>query len=660
MKVLKSWLQDYIEEILPDDEKIIQALTLKSCEVDGYQKIETIGKDGKKIDDTVFDIKVLPDRAHYMLCHRGVAYDLCAVMDLKFKLQENNLPKIVPSQSKNIEASVCNRYSEVGIKNIKNGESPLWLKSRLESIGSRSISTIVDITNYDMFDTGQPIHAFDTDKLTSKITVRYAKENEQIEILGGKIINLKSHHVVLSDDAGALDIAGIKGGKRAEVDINTKNITLISSNFSPTYIRKTSIELGIRNDSSKRYENEITPHITEKGISKFIEISKFVFGDIDIVSYRDIYNSLPSKWTVEVSHKNVDSVLGYSISEKRITEILEKLECEVKVNNSIFTITPPFERLDLIIPEDVIDEIGRIEGLDKVKSIVPNFKNNDLPSKEFILIEKIKNILVDNGFNEIITRSFTDKGDVEVSYPMASDKKFLRTTLSTNVLNSLDLAVKNSPLLGLDEIRIFEIGKVFDKNGEHTSLFASIKNINKKSEKEKEKIKMVRDGLLKELELDTQILCTVDDTGGIISLGGKHIGKTNHMDGSMEINLDLVLENIKTSLDISSIDIKKGSRKQFLPFSLYPFIARDIAMFVPTDITEDNVKVIISDTLKRHAEELVVKGPDLFDMFEKNGKKSIAFRIIFQAIDRTLSDEEINSLMEKLYITVKEKGWEVR
>ncbi|NDB59111.1 hypothetical protein EB001_11745, partial [bacterium] len=143
MKVLKSWLQDYIEETLPNDEKIIETLTLKSCEVEGFEKVETIGKDGNKIDDTVFDIKVLPDRAHYMLSHRGVAYDLCAILGFTLKEKENILPEKIIDSNEKIEVNICNRYSDISIENVKNIESPLWLKSRLESIGSRSISAIV-------------------------------------------------------------------------------------------------------------------------------------------------------------------------------------------------------------------------------------------------------------------------------------------------------------------------------------------------------------------------------------------------------------------------------------------------------------------------------------------------------------------------------------
>ena len=173
----------------------------------------------------------------------------------------------------------------------------------------------------------------------------------------------------------------------------------------------------------------------------------------------------------------------------------------------------------------------------------------------------------------------------------------------------------------------------------------------------------MRDEVLKELELDAQILCSVDDTGGIISLGGKHIGKTNHIDGSMEINLDLVLENIKKDLDISLIDIKEGTRKQFIPFSVYPFISRDISFFVPQDKDIIDLK---SNILQKIIDsgiffsEFLVKGPTETDRFDKNGKRSLTYNLIFQSKDRTLTDDEVNNLMEKLYNAVKNEGFEVR
>jgi phenylalanyl-tRNA synthetase beta chain len=658
MKILKSWLQDHIVETLPDDEQIINAFTLKSSEVEGVEQVKTIDLKGKEIDDTVFDLKVLPDRAHYMLSHRGVAYDLCAILNLTLKEDKAVLPEKNLDIKAKIEADVCNRYSEIRIENIQNAESPMWLRLRLESVGSRSISAIVDATNYAMFDTGQPIHAFDADKVTSPITVRFAKEGEQVEILGGKTITLKSHQAVLADSTGALDIAGVKGGKRAEVDMNTKNIILASSNFNPVSVRKTSFEVGIRNDSSKRYENEITPYLTEKGASKFLDVIEKIIPGIKIGKMTDIFNNPPKPWVVEVQHQTIEKILSNKISEKRVVEILEKLLCKVTVSSGVYSVIPPFERLDLIIAEDIIDEIGRIEGLDKIKSIVPEAKTSHAFSPEYLLSEKIKDFLVAKGFSEVITRSFSNKGDIEVAYPMASDKGFLRNNLHDGLLQTIEQGVKNAPLLGLDEIRVFEIGKIFTKQGERTSLIVGIRNIKKKMERVNDKIKVVRDELFKELGIEVNILCTVDDSGGIVSLKGKTIGMTNNIDGVLEIEIDDLVDLVK--LDLDSIRIEKGSRVQLKPFSKEPFIARDIALFVSSDVNAVDVQNIIRQSLIDSAGPLLVKGPDLFDQFEKDGKKSLAFRMIFQANDRTLTDEEVNGFMDNLYLVVKEKGWQVR
>lgn len=632
MKILKSWLQEHIVEALPSDEAITEAFTLKSSEVEGVEKTET--------GDTVFDLKVLPDRAHYMLSHRGVAYDLCAILNLTLEPQILDIPKTGNGVNVKVESDLCTRYSAVGIDNISNTPSPKWLRERLEAIGARSINLIVDCTNYAMFDTGQPLHAFDSDKLVGGITVRFAKDGESIETLSGQVIKLKTHHLVIADDAGPLALAGVKGGKRAEVTLETKRIVLESANFNPVSVRKTSLEVGIRNDSSKRFENEITPYLTEKGISVFLQCLKKSSPECIIGSLSDTYKKLPEAWTVSVSHKNIEAILNYLIEEKRVVEILEKLGCKTKVSNSTYEVIPPFERLDMVIAEDVIDEIGRIQGLDKIKSIVPNVKTSNEFSHEFLLTEKIKDFFVAQGFSEVVTRSFTNRGDIEVAYPMASDKGFLRTSLVAGVTNSMNQALGNAPLLGMDKICIFEIGKTFPASGEQLDLcfgITYVKKIKNKAEVIKKEIEEILAQLERELGLKLD--------SNIDALGFGYIKN---------------LEKLNTKLTPESIEIKKGSRVQFVPFSNSPFIIRDIALFVDSSVTVDQVKDIIKSSILSTAKDLLVKGPDLFDQFEKEGKKSFGFRMIFQAQDRTLTDEEVNGFMEKLYAVVKEKGWQVR
>lgn len=623
MKILKSWLQDHIVETLPSDENIVEALTLKSSEVEGVEKVG---------NDTVFDIKTLPDRAHYMLSHRGVAYDLCAALNLTLKDQKIEIPKEGNDIPVKVESDLCPRYSAVSVTNIANTASPEWLKNRLEAIGARSINGIVDATNYAMFDTGQPLHAFDADKVVGGITVRLAKEGEFIDTLSGQKIQLKPHQLVIADDNGPLAIAGVKGGKKAEVTLETKNIILESANFNPTTVRKTSFEVGIRNDSSKRFENEITPYLTEKGISVFLDIIEKISPDCKVGVVTDIHKELPKPWAVKVTHEHIESILNYKISEKRVKEILEKLGCKV---SGQYEVTPPFERLDLIIAEDIIDEVGRIEGLDKVKSVLPNVKTNHEFSQEFLLTEKIKDFFLSKGFSEIQTRSFSNEGDIEVAYPMAADKGFLRTSLMPNLSESFKLAEKNAPLLGLEEIQLFEIGKTFPKTGEQLDLCFGICPTKKIKNKE-QVIKAELDALAKELE---EVL-------GV---------KLNAENGYVKN-----LEKIQTKLNLTDIKTEKGSRSKFVPFSTQPFIVRDIALFVESSVAAEDVQKIIKDAAISSAKELLVKGPDLFDQFEKEGKKSLAFRMIFQATDRTLTDEETNGFMEKVYEIVKNKGWQVR
>ncbi len=623
MKILKSWLQDHIKETLPSDEKIVEALTLKSSEVEGVEKAG---------DDTVFDIKVLPDRAHYMLSHRGVAYDLCAILNLTLKPQKLEIPKEGSDISIKVESDLCRRYSALLVTNIANTASSEWLKNRLEAIGARSINALVDATNYAMFDTGQPLHAFDADKVVGGIVVRLAQEGESIDTLSGQNIKLKSHQLVIADDNGPLAIAGVKGGKRAEVDLNTKNIILESANFNPTSVRKTSFEVGIRNDSSKRFENEITPYLTEKGISIFLDMIKKISPDCKVGTLTDIHKKLPESWTVKVTHEQIESILNYKISEERVKEILEKLGCQVSGH---YEVIPPFERLDLIIAEDIIDEIGRIEGLDKIQSIVPKVQTTHEFSQEFLLTEKIKDFFMSKGFSELQTRSFTNKGDIEVAYPMASDKGFLRTSLTSNISEAFKQSEKNAPLLGLDEIKIFEIGNTFPKTGEQLDLCFSICPVKKIKNKE-QVIKERLDVLAKELE---------NELGVKLNAGSGYVKN---------------LEKLETKLTLDSIKTEKGSRVQFVPFSKEPFIVRDIALFVESSVQIEDVQKAIKESTLSSAKELLVNGPDLFDQFEKEEKKSLAFRMIFQAQDRTLTDIEINGFMDKVYSIVKEKGWQVR
>lgn len=634
MKVLKSWLQDHIVEPLPSTEDIVNAFTEKSSEVEGVEEVMVLGK-----ADTVFDFKVLPDRAHYMLSHRGIAGELSTLLNLTLKPRSLSLPQKGDDVKVKVESKLCRRNTATLITNITNISSPDWLKARLEAIGARSINAIVDATNYGTFDTGQPLHAFDYDKVKGDLCVRTAHEGESIETLDGKHVSLKPWHLVIADDVGPLDIAGVKGGKRAEVTLETKNIILESANFDPALIRKTSFEVGIRNDASKRFENEITPHLVEYGISHFLNTLSIFSPQSTVHTTSDIYESLPQKWNISVSHTHIEKILSIHISSTEVIRILEKLGCIVSENSGVYTVTPPYERLDLVIPEDIIDEIGRIYGLNNIASIIPQVKTNHIFSQEFLLVEKIKDILSQEGYDEIQTRSFGSKGDIEVAYPMASDKGFLRKDLKSGIVSSLELATKNAPLLGLDIVRIFEIGKTFPKTGEQLDVCLGISHIKKMKNKD-------------------QVLH--EEYTRIIALLEKELGVKVTFNIDSNILSVTHLEQLQTSLVPQSISYTPGSRTQFVPFSLEPFIVRDVALFVPVGTSSEHVGKYILEKVSEKAGKLLVKGPELFDQFEKEGKVSLAYRMVFQAEDRTLTDAETNIFMDSLYESLRSQGWQVR
>lgn len=650
MKISYNWLQTYFKEKIPAPEKIAEFFTFHFSEVEG---METVG------DNTIFDIKILPDRAHYALSHKGVAEEISVFTKIPINKDRIPKPPEVNSEEKisvKIEDSkFCRRYISCVVRGINNTGTQEGVKGMLEGLGQRSINKIVDATNMVMFDIGQPMHAFDADKVKGGIVVRAAREGEEIILLDDRKVTLASTDHVIADDEGPLAIAGVKGGKRAQMTSETKNIIIESANFDPTSVRKTSTKYDLRSESSKRYENEITPELAlpaMRNILAFVaELSpKAEFGPIV-----DIYTEKAKQTTIDLDPKYINRILGIEIPEKDINEILNLME----IKNDNWKLTIPYERLDLVNADDIVEEIGRIYGYDKLPLTLPketSFKPE--ANKSFYYSEKIKNILVDGGFSEVYTYSLVAKGEFEIEKPLAADKNYLRANLTDGIVKSLDLNSKNADLLGLTEdVKIFEIGNVFCKEGEHTALTIGIKNLRKKQEKEKDKIKKVRDDLLNILNAKHNILCTVDDSGGIIAVKGKTIGITNNTEGIMEINLDALVANLPTPESYDDLNLGKAISTEYKKFSTQPFIVRDIALFVSSQTQVEEVKKVIENSAKS---EILVKGPDLFDQFEKEGKKSFAFRMIFQSFERTLSDEEVNKVMEKVYEVVKENGWQVR
>lgn len=657
MIVSYKWLQSYFKKTLPEPAELADLITMKVFEIEGLEK---------KDDDTIFDIKVLPDRSPYCLSHRYIAQEIGAIVK-----QEMIVPEITEVVGKKInrklsikieEAELCRRYIGRVVEGIKIEASPDWLKTQLEVLGQRSINNIVDYTNFVMLETGQPLHAFDADKVEGEIVIRLAKEGEEIVLLDGRVIKLTPAMLVVADEVGPLAIAGVKGGKRAEISESTKNIIIESANFKGSNIRRTSQAINIRNDSSKRFENEVTPERAELAMNMICdEISKAlpgaVFGEII-----DIYMSPVTERQFNVYVKDVVNALGCDISTDTIIDTLNWCKIGVvKKDDTSLSLTIPLYRSDIKAIEDIVDEVGRLYGYENVPVKIPTLDITQPINKNFYYINLIKKILVQKGFSEIYTHTLKDSGDMMLENPLNNERGFLRNDLSAMLSEKLEFNLRNIDLLGQEKIKIFEIGKVFGKKQEHWSLAVGIaqsKNI--KDDSANEQIRNLREEMIMELGLNIQTVCTIDDTGGIIVLNNKPIGEINRIDGIMEINIEKIIEVLPDpALDIEMPPLTEA---QFKKISPYPFIVRDIAVFIPGEANKEQEVLHI---IKKYGTELLVR-VDLFDVFTKRKdseeiKTSYAYRMVYQANDRTLTDIEINTIMEKITTDMNaQNGWQVR
>ncbi len=639
MKVSKNWLQTYFKETIPDSEKLSDLFTFHSFEVEGVEKTAA---------DAILDVKILPDRAHYALSHKGVAREIAFLTGLQFtvpKFPEISQNKLLPDAGLDIQVQdtdACPRYIGRVVENITVTDSPTWLKERLESVGQRSINSIVDATNFVMLDIGQPLHAFDKDKVQGNIVVRKAHEGEKITILDGKEITLTSSMLVIADNAGPLAIAGVKGGIRAQVTKETKSIILEAANFHASSVRMTSTKTNIKNDSSKRFENGISPVMAEWGMERVSALISELTQNATFGKIIDRYAKPQAITTIKITPEFISKMLGTTISESEITKILESMNIKVEKSGSELVLTIPAIRLDLVISEDIVEEVGRIYGYDKITpTLPPKIAGAAKINKTFYYSEKIKSLLIDKGFSEVFTYSLSNKGEIEILNPGASDKGFLRPDLISGMTQALEFNTRNADFLEIDQVKIFEIGKIFTQNKESLSLSIGIQNAKKLKKKEEQELTEIIELLNKELEIKLEYVF-------------------NKSKNIVEINLDAVIEKL-SDINVWNLPEIKSADNKYQKISVFPFAVRDIAVFTPEGTSEQAVR----DIIESHAGTILVKNR-LFDVFTKqqedgSKKTSYAFRLVFQSHEKTLTEEEINDIMSKITSTMNAKdGWKVR
>jgi len=846
MKISYNWISEYIKGKLPRPEKLADLLTMHSFEVENLKEVRLLS--GRS--DFIFDVDVLPNRAHDCLSHVGVARECAALARSKFKVQSAKLIEDKKLKIENFaevdvkDKELCPRYIVRVITDIKVGPSPKWLKERLEALGQKSINNIVDAANYVMLETGQPLHVFDFDKLAGnkkkKIIVRRAKKGEEIITLDEEKYKLDPSILIIADNKNPIAIAGIKGGKKAEINNKTRTIILEGGNFNLNNIHKTSRKLNLQTEASLRFEHGLDPNLTLEAINKAVALIQKISKGKIAKGVIDIYPWKLKARKVSLKLSKINKLLGVEIPEKEIIRILNSLELKTKrislvnelidmakslinkpykygastsqeapelfdcssftrylfrqigkeiprpsieqievgreiekkelkpgdlifskgfgkphrnkkfpqgvghvglyigngkvinvpkkvgrvviQNIDLFTksnqwrgarriledendqllVTIPTRRLDIEIPEDLIEEIGRIYGYEKISpkpplAILVSAKSNDLLK----LKNKVKDILEGLGLTEVYNYSFVGDDDLKklalnskdyltLENPLSSDLRYLRRDLITNLLKNIKKNFKY-----FNQARLFELGKVYIKSKaqpayrqgrpayrqgrsvkpktEERIMLTGILGQKEKEEKLFYEAKGVVDGLLNKLGITGQwyddFQATPEYTekklwqssqSAEIKINDKEIGFLGKINSEtltktgikgevvvFNINFDLLLQLAREEL------IYRHPSK-------YPALVRDIAILVNFEDRVANVLNIINDVGGP-----LVRDVDLFDMYEGDkipqGKKNLAFHIIYQSDKRTLKDKEVDEIQNRIIKEIKKRrGWEVR
>ena len=632
----RNWLQTFFETPLPQAEVLEEKLTFYSSEID---EVTAVG------DDMVFDIKILPDKSAWLLSHRGVAKELAVILDLPMMndpLQEAPATFAeTDTVTVNTTTPTCDYYSVARISGVTVGESPAWLKTALGAIGQRSINNIVDATNYVMFHLGQPLHAFDAGKLVAKdgvnnITVRSAKDGEEFKSLTGEEYVLTTNDAVITDGHTdtVLALAGVKGGVGSGVDESTTVILLEAAHFERVATRLTSKRHKLQTDASKRYENGIDKTLAQYGLVAGANLITQVAGG-EVVGMKSVGDeAITRRAPVSVSLERINSIFGLALTQAEVEIIIKCFGYEYTFKDEMLEVTPPFERNDLVIAEDVIEEIGRMYGLTHIISIAPTPMAVAECNSRHFYAEKIRHALMGIGFSEVYTSTFRANDIVKIENALASDKGYLRSTLVLNIKEAGERNISYRDLLGLTAVKIFEIGTVFGSQSEEFRVCL-----------------LVQSGTSYKAKMDEPLVAEALTTlSEVLGVTPELLSNEN---GVVEFSLDALLSQLPAVTAYEEVLSSEAIRYQ--PFSVYPSVSRDIAMWVD----ESTIVEEVATALLAAAGALCVRITHL-DTFTKDDRTSMAFRLVFQSNEKTLTGSEADEMMNSVYSVILERGWEVR
>jgi len=642
----------------------------------------------KNTGEKTMDIAITPNRPD-CLGVRGIARDLASSglgrlkkqTPIKINQKFKNPIKVLIKKEK---GQGCAVFGSVYIRNVQNRESPDWLKKRIISLGLKPVSAIVDATNYIMFDLNRPLHAYDADRIDEEIIVRNSKKGESFEALDNKKYTLENNMCAISDKSGILGLGGIIGGTRSGTELSTKNILLESAYFFPSSTRKTSKTLNIDTDAKFRFERGIDPDSIKLGL----ELGMCMILDMcgGEASKLSIVGKLKDeRKAIDLEPEKFSRVIGFTITNPEIKKILSSLGCSLKMSGKKIKVLPPTWRPDIKEDIDLIEELTRIKGYDKVPLISPEKENvKDTLNYRQKLFHFAQRSVASKGYTEAVTWSFTDsktnilfsdlKSEIKLSNPISTDLDVLRSSLYSNLI----IGAKKNIHRNFEDLMLFEIGPIFkgNKPGEQSTMIGAIKTgkYSRKNWIEKERnfdvfdIKNDALRILNEIGIGSSKITVSNKSkkwyhpgrSGLLSLGsesGPELAYFGEIHPSIIKKLDLRTDNI-LGFEIFLDNIPESRKKireakpQFV-VSDYQKVIRDFAFVIDEKYSSGEIISFV-----KKIDKDLIKNVKIFDVYQGEnitpGKKSIAFSVTLEPKDKTLSEKDIEEVSKKIISIVQE------
>ena len=631
------------------------------------------------LDNHVLDISITPNRGDCFSV-RGIAREVAVLNNLEFNLPFEPVTREIVSEDKqavNVTTSDCPRYYAQVVTGLDGRTaSPNWIKQALTASGVKPRNLLVDVTNYVLFELGQPLHAFDKDKLVGAISVRQAKQGETLTLLNEQQITLQGDEVVIADDEGVIALAGIMGGLRTAVTDATKNVVIESAFFKQLAIAGKARRFGLHTDASQRFERGVDFDLPKLALDRAVNLlTTLGQGKVGQLTLVENVSELPIREPVTLPIASLNKLLGADISAEKAVEILNRLQITSHIVGDTIEATPPSHRYDIAIAEDLVEEIARIYGYNNIDNKLPAFEANFFDNRQQNQLHALKMALVNQGYYEAVSFSFSDAkveklfdhdpsskywGDVlALANPISSDLAVMRRTLLSSLLPCVQYNLNRQA----NRVRLFETGLRFvgtdiaslqqidslamvavgDVAPEQPNQIKGMDFFDLKADVESLFIsELVKNGTIRYQRSEQPFLHPGQSADVIFD--GKNIGWFGQLHPQISQQLDLPTTWV-AQFDLHQILQMHEPLPRITNPSKFPHVRRDIAILVDKTIAVQEILATI-----RQVSGDLLKDAWLFDVYEGDklpeGKRSLAFGLIFQEVNNTLADEAVNNAMQ--------------